>query len=752
MKKSVWNILNAFIAKIDPIDEGKRNDTLYRTGLLLRRVFGLHEADLLRVLRKINSEKCKSPLEDGEVATIAGSVDRSNTPLGKAVPVDVYLQKQVSLFTGGVTDKFPSETLTIGQLLDDWEQGKYRKPVKRLRNETNKDRRDTMKKELSAATMQSEVCPQRGAESCKSNAVLCADFDDVEKTEEAKQEIAAFPGVFAAGVSASGHGVVALIALAKPAKDLKPILEALQPYFSYTIDKQCSDFSRLRFVTDDPDLIVKESVIPFQFQDGEVGPGDAQNTNEPVEGEYFQPFGAFVLDPRRSLPSARAFRNDRYSHPEGFTLYYFVGEFYCWSGSHYRRASKNAIKRELLHWLNEAVVLKRNGPAPFPANGHTVNDVYTALQSLSQMDESVKSGAWLGKGEMPSLSSLIFTQNCVYDWETGEKYPCSPCWFNLSCLNTVIEDDAPRPERWHQFLDELWEDDKESKKLLHEFMGLCLTLDTSFQKMLLVIGPRRGGKGTIFRIMGIFLGEENVAAPNADSLVKNFGMQPLLGKPLAIISDARFAGKGIQVAIERLLNISGEDSVMVDQKYRDPLSVKLPTRFMIASNEMPMLPDSAGAIANRFLILRTTKSFLGREDRTLIDALKREMPGILKLMLSGLRRLHRQGFTQTSYQLDFIRELEELGSPIRSFVQECCVLGTDRALPCTTLWQEWRRWCEGNGQRHETQVVFGRNLKTCFPEIGRKRRGKKYCYLGIGLLPLGLEGTKPETTDEEDAT
>jgi len=123
----------------------------------------------------------------------------------------------------------------------------------------------------------------------------------------------------------------------------------------------------------------------------------------------------------------------------------------------------------------------------------------------------------------------------------------------------VIDDDAPAPERWLRFLYDLWGDDQASKDLLHEFLGLSLTMDTSYHKILLIVGPPRGGKGTIIRVVIAIHGQENVAPPSTDSLVQDFGLQPLIGKPLAVISDARFAGRNIQVAIERLLNISGED-------------------------------------------------------------------------------------------------------------------------------------------------------------------------------------------------
>ncbi len=325
--------------------------------------------------------------------------------------------------------------------------GKSRNVIETIRNEPDKGKRNELKKQLPAVVFGSEPQAERNNAACKPNGILSLDLDNIPKDEleSAKKTIEALSYVIAVFLSVSGNGLCALVAY-EGTPDLKRLLAAMQADFPCEIDKSGSDMSRLRFATRDPDLIVKDSVIPFRFQEEEKVSGDAQNPNEPVEGEYCQLYDAFVLNPRRSLPSARAFRKDKYSHDDCFTLQYYAGEFYQWSGNHYQQIAINVIKSELLHWLNEAIVIQRNGPAPFPANGYAVNDVIKALQSLCQLDESIKSGAWLGKNEMPSISSPIFTQNCVYDWETGEKYPCSPCWFNLSSLKTVIKDDAPKPE------------------------------------------------------------------------------------------------------------------------------------------------------------------------------------------------------------------------------------------------------------------------------------------------------------------
>ena len=74
---------------------------------------------------------------------------------------------------------------------------------------------------------------------------------------------------------------------------------------------------------------------------------------------------------------------------------------------------------------------------------------------------------------------------------------------------------------------------------MQAFTGYLLTPDTSLQKALLMPGPnRRPGKGTIGRVMGKPVGEANTVAPSLNSFGRSdFGLEPLLAKQLAIVSD-----------------------------------------------------------------------------------------------------------------------------------------------------------------------------------------------------------------------
>src|SRR5262249_9626887 len=147
---------------------------------------------------------------------------------------------------------------------------------------------------------------------------------------------------------------------------------------------------------------------------------------------------------------------------------------------------------------------------------------------------------------------------------------------------------ADRPTAFLTFLGDVLGHDAEAIDALQEWFGYVLSPATRLQKMLLLVGPPRSGKGTIARILAELVGPDCVAGPTLSSLATNCGLEPLIGSPLAIVSDARFGRRSDHPAVvSRLLAISGEDRLTVDRKFRQPWSGPLPTRIMVCTNELP---------------------------------------------------------------------------------------------------------------------------------------------------------------------
>ena len=355
---------------------------------------------------------------------------------------------------------------------------------------------------------------------------------------------------------------------------------------------------------------------------------------------------------------------------------------------------------------------------------------------------SARSGTqWTAKnGEKYCATEIVACSNGLLHVGSRELLKLTPLFFNRVAVPFGYEPAAPEPTRWLKFLDQLWPDDLESIAALQEFFGYVLSGRTDLHKIMLLIGPTRSGKGTIARVLTALLGKGNVAGPTLASLGTNFGLSPLLGKPLAVVSDARLAGGNVHQVVERLLSISGEDLLTVDRKYREQWSGKLPARFLILSNELPRFGDASGAIANRFVVLAMHQSFLGKENRTLTEELTAELTGILCWSLDGLDRLTKHGkFTEPQSSKDSILALQDLVSPTAAFVRDRCDVGIGHEIAVAELFAAWRAWCELNGHRAGSVQSFGRDLRAVIPTIRvsqpRVDGGRERYFQGVQLQP-----------------
>jgi putative DNA primase/helicase len=455
-----------------------------------------------------------------------------------------------------------------------------------------------------------------------------------------------------------------------------------------------------------------------------------------------------VPSPTNPVGVARAFVDQHYHHDEAVRLVHHRGLFYSWAGSHWPEAERRAVRSDLYRWLEPALYWKAaTATKPpelvaFEPTRMKIANIFEALEAVVHIGERTEAPAWIDYDEVWLASDTVAMENGLLRLSTRDLRPHTPRFFNEHVLPFPFDPSAAKPARWHRFLTELWEDDQESIDTLGEVMGYILAGGTRQQKIFMLVGPKRTGKGTIMRVLTALLGPENVAAPTLSSLATNFGLSPLVGKPLAAISDARLGTRSdASVAVERLLSISGEDSITIDRKYRDPWTGRLPTRFMLLTNEIPRFTDASGALASRFVLLTLTNSFYGRENPTLTDELLGEASGIFNWCLEGLDRLVARGhFVQPEAAGSAVRHLEDLASPVSAFVRDRCRVGPGLSADKEELWAAWRDWIADEGGKAGTKSVFIRDLRAAVPGATpkRTREGDVRRQLIAGLTVRGV--------------
>lgn len=461
----------------------------------------------------------------------------------------------------------------------------------------------------------------------------------------------------------------------------------------------------------------------------------------------------------------------KHHHPDRPTLAFFEDGFYTWDGQSWSAATakldddlaqtmrseferQNVLEYAAYQLVRTSTTSRCRPPTVRKFNRHTIDSVKMALRQLVSVSKNCSPPFWLGAEQpFPACEAMAFQSQLVHipSFAQGKRrsgIPATPRYFSTHIHRFDFDAASPQPTEWLKFLDEIFCGDRALINLLQEWFGYCLVQDTSMQKILMIVGPPRSGKGTIGRILKHVLGPESTVGMSFSSFSTNFGAAPLIGKSLALFADARLTGRSDQgLIIERLLSISGEDPITIDRKHESMWSGTLPTRIVLMSNELPAFRDNSNALASRLLLLPLKVSFEGREDPRLTDRLLQNPMGLLLWAIEGLKRLKDRGRFETPKSSQaMMKDLRNVSSPVSSFLSDCCELGEEFSETVDSVYQVYRSWCVKQGRRPDERSRFGIALRAvnCNLSVSRRKKEagtntKSSYYLGVKLKPQFIE-------------
>jgi putative DNA primase/helicase len=212
------------------------------------------------------------------------------------------------------------------------------------------------------------------------------------------------------------------------------------------------------------------------------------------------------------------------------TLHHQNSAFYRWARTHYIEQTPDEMRAAIYGFLDHAQrKTDKDELVPFNPNRAKVLNVLEALAAATQLSSGTQPPAWLDGGNHPPASEIVACSNGLLHLPARKLLPQTPSFFSMNALDFAYDPAARQPAAWLKFLADLWPGDQQSIDALQEFFGLALTADTSHQKALLIVGPKRSGKGTVARVLTALLGQANVSGPTLSRMSKNFGLAPLIG-------------------------------------------------------------------------------------------------------------------------------------------------------------------------------------------------------------------------------
>lgn len=468
----------------------------------------------------------------------------------------------------------------------------------------------------------------------------------------------------------------------------------------------------------------------------------------------------------------------RYMSEDFPAIVVFRGEFYRYERGRYIKHDPDQVRVTISRFIDRDVQLIEGKDVVASTSWHT-RETQAALYEQVLLPPEIEPPAWLGEGKPPwGDARVLICRNGILDPLTDKLYDHDPRWFSLNTVAVAYDPRASCP-RWNAFQRQLWEDDQESKDCLAEFQAATVMQETRFQKILALKGPKRAGKGLFMEVTAAILGQERVTRLGVSDLINNFGLASILGKSAVFIGDAHIGNnRDTAIAIERLVKLSGGDRPSIPRKYLPNYEGPLDCVFWFSFNLLPSINDgdASGALPNRFQFLRLRKSFFGKEDAHLLEALTSEIDGIFLSVLRGWKRLQKRGhfFTPESAQGTAYQNVE-INTALSDVIEECFLLHPEavsdkdsKIFGGDPLFETYMEYFERRKIRKpKSRSEFYRALDsitgvdTTFvrdPFTGKRRdsRGKPapYRVLGIyvrGTTPKRWDGTEIITDGQREA-
>ena len=296
---------------------------------------------------------------------------------------------------------------------------------------------------------------------------------------------------------------------------------------------------------------------------------------------------------------------------------------------------------------------------------------------------------------LPVETDRIHMANGIYHLDgtfTEEKTYCS------NRLKVAYNPNAPRPEQWLKFLDDLLV--PEDIPTLQEYLGYCLIPSTKGQKMLMLIGKGGEGKSRIGLVMRSILGD----SMNTTSIQKiennRISRADLESKLLMVDDDMDMSALPKTNYIKSI--VTAECKMDLERKGVQSYQSLLYARFLCFGNgALTALHDQSDGFFRRQIVLTTKDRPAGRvDDPFLAEKLIQESEGIFLWCLEGLHRLlaNNYRFTISGQAKENVETVKRSSNNVIEFLQSEGYIRfkADSEASSKALYEAYKLWCEDN--------------------------------------------------------
>lgn len=276
--------------------------------------------------------------------------------------------------------------------------------------------------------------------------------------------------------------------------------------------------------------------------------------------------------------------------------------------------------------------------------------------------------------------------------------------------------------------------------LLFEIIGYTLYPRYDFNKAFMILGKGNNGKSQFANLLVKILGEHNVTSASfyqLNSSSDKYIVKELHHKLANISSE--LDQNGVVKNISKFKALTGEDWIVADWKYHQPIRFKNYAKLIFLSNQTPQVPNADAAFWRRWIVIRFPNTF-PPEANFLARFTEEEIEGIILVSLLAFKRVLDRG--AFSYTGDAMKEWLKENDPVYAFLDDLFegrVPGVIEAekdplgrVDTDKLYKLFLSWVEISGKPALSKNVFSRKMREHgFPP---KHSGKRKYYEGLKVV------------------
>lgn len=268
-------------------------------------------------------------------------------------------------------------------------------------------------------------------------------------------------------------------------------------------------------------------------------------------------------------------------------------------------------------------------------------------------------------------SHWINFQNGYYDPKEKRMIPHDYRHYAINQIpHEFNPDKCPQGGKMQEWLEFICPN-PEDREMLLQYIGLCMTRDTSQEKFLFIVGLGGSGKSTLVNLIELIIGWDNISNIALEELQNRFASWGMAYKLINSCADLKIS---VFEDTSLLKKILGEDSMRAEPKGKNAFSFRPYARQIFSANELPIIcNERTNAVYRRLLILNMSR-IPKKQDPNFRSALGKEIDYMIYQSVKALERMYGAGEIFESYNSKkAVKQLRHDSDTVEAFIDDCMI-------------------------------------------------------------------------------